>query len=104
MMNIKEGMVGLPDVPGYGIWGRKLPDCIKDWEILPIPVEDVKRGACNAAAVGDGRVIIDSSCTETMKQMEKRGITPVPVDYQTCWSTFNSGIDCTDCEMHRENE
>ena len=36
--------------------------------------------------------------------LEKRGIEPVPVKYSTCWDAFNSGMDCSDAEIWREND
>ena len=103
MMNIKEGMVGLPDVPGYGIWGGKLPKCIEDWEILPIPMEDIHRGAANAAPIGDGRVILNGACTKTIDRMEKMGLEPIPVPYDTHYQLIGSNIDCTDGHLWRED-
>lgn len=104
MVMIKEGMIGLPDIPNYGILGGKLPDFLKDWEIVPIPLEDIARGAANSPCIGDGRIIMDSRCTKTFDILEKRGIEPVPVKYSTCWDAFNSGMDCSDSEIWREND
>lgn len=104
MMNVVEGVVGLPDDGKNGMWNDELPDCLKDWEILPIPLEDVRRGACNASSLGDGRIFIDSTCTKTIDLLEKKGYEPIPVKYQTLWQTFNSGIDCSDSNIWREND
>lgn len=101
---IKEGMVGLPDMPNYGLMSEGLPKCLKDWEIVPIPLEDIARGAANSPCIGDGRIIMDDRCTKTFDLLEKRGIEPVPVDYAFCWDNFNSGMDCSDSEIWRENE
>lgn len=104
MMNILEGKCGLPDLPNYGILGGGLPKCIKDWEILKMPVEDVKRGSGNSITLGDGRVIIEARCHETMKRMEKMGIEPVPVKYDTCYDFYHSGPDCSDADIWREDD
>jgi N-dimethylarginine dimethylaminohydrolase len=104
MMNIKEGVCGLPDLPDYGIMGGKLPECIKDWEILRIPVEDIKRGAANAITLGDGRVIIVRTAKETIKRMEKMGLEPIPVKYDKIWAYYHSGPDCSDADVWREND
>ena len=101
---IKEGMVGLPDMPDYGILSGSLPKCLKDWEIVPIPLEDIANGAANSPCIGDGRIIMDNRCTKTFDLLEKRGIEPVPVDYAACWDNFNSGMDCSDSEIWREND
>ena len=103
MMNLVEGFVGLPDDGKNGMWSN-LPNCLKDWEIIPIPVEDVRRGACNATSLGDGRIFIDSTCTKTMDILDKRGFEPIPIKYDNLWSTFNSGIDCSDSNIWREND
>lgn len=72
MMNIEEGVIGLPDDGKNGMWGE-LPDFLKDYEIIPLPIEDIARGVANSSTLGDGRIFIDSSCTKTMDILEKRG-------------------------------
>ena len=62
LVMIKEGLVGLPEIPGHGLFGG-LPDCLKDYEILPSPVEDMKYGVGNSVTIGDGRIIVDSRAT-----------------------------------------
>ena len=104
MMNIVEGKIGLPDRPDYGIIGGKLPKCLEDWEILKIPLEDVARGVCNAVTLGDGRVILDDRCHETMKRMEKMNIEPVPVKFDARYDFYHSGLDCADADVWREND
>lgn len=103
MMNIVEGVIGLPDDGKNGMW-TDLPDCIKDWEIFPIPVEDIKRGAANSTTLGDGRIFINSKCTKTIDLLEKKGYEPIPVKYDILWETFNSGMDCSDANIWREND
>ena len=104
-MNLVEGVIGLPDIPGHGIMnGGKLPECIKDWEIFPLPMEDVERGVANSSTVGDGRIFIDSACQKTIDLLDKKGYEPIPIDYQVNWSTFHSGIDCSDANIWREND
>lgn len=102
MANIAEGVIGLPDDGKNGAW--KLPSCLDDYEILPIPVEDIKRGAGNSTCLGDGRVFIDSSCKKTMDMLDKKGYEPIPIRYQACWQAFNSGLDCSDANIWREND
>ncbi|GLP96226.1 hypothetical protein [Paraferrimonas sedimenticola] len=104
MMNLEDGICGLPGDHKMGKWGDTLPDCIKDWEILPLPLEDIARGVANSTTLGDGRIFMDSSCTKTMQMLEKKGYEPIPIDYQNCWQTFHSGIDCSDANIWREND
>ncbi|USD63345.1 hypothetical protein J4N45_20365 [Vibrio sp. SCSIO 43140] len=104
IMMIKEGVVGLPDAPNYGLMSEGLPKCLEGYTIIPIPLEDVARGAMNAPTIGDGRVLIDDRCEETMRRLREHGIEPVPVKYSACWDTFNSGMDCSDAEIWREND
>ncbi len=103
MMNLVEGVVGLPDDGKNGMWSE-LPNCLKDWEILPLPMEDVARGVANSSTLGDGRIFIDSACTKTIDMLEKRGYEPIPINYQVCWQTFHSGLDCSDANIWREND
>ena len=104
MVMIQEGMVGLPDAPNHGLLSEGVPKCLDGWEIVPIPLGDYKYGVANAPCIGDGRIIMDDRCTETFKILEKRGIEPVPVKYSACWDAFNSGMDCSDAEIWREND
>lgn len=103
MMNIVEGVVGLPDDGKNGLWSD-LPDCIKDWEILPLPLEDIAQGVGNSSCMGDGRVFINENCKKTIDLLDKRGFEPVPIPFGTMWETFNSGLDCSDANIWREND
>lgn len=85
MMNIKEGICGLPDDGKNGYWSNP-PKAIKDWEIIPLPMDEVKKGVSNSVTLGNGKVFIDSTCTKTMDLLDKHGIEPVPIPYQNIWS------------------
>ena len=104
MGNTGEGVVSLPDLPDYGIWGGELPKCLKDYEIVRMPVEDVHNGAANQICLGDGRTIIVRTAEETMKRMKKAGVEPIPLKYDKIWATWHSGPDCTDGDVWREND
>lgn len=103
MMNVKEGICGLPDVPNYGYWTDP-PSAIKGWDIIPIPLEEQQMGVCNSVTSGDGKVFIDDRCVKTMEELDKRGIEPVPIPYGNIWDLFNSGIDCSDMTIWRESD
>ena len=36
--------------------------------------------------------------------LDKKGYEPISIDYQVCWETFHSGIDCSDANIWREND
>ena len=38
-----------------------------------------------------------------MERMSKAGLEPIPVKYSACWDHFNSGMDCSDSEIWRED-
>ena len=103
MSNMAEGFIGLPDIEGFGIIGGELPECVKDWKIIKMPIEEVKLGAANMISIGDGRVIVVRTATETMKRMEKAGLEPIPVKYDKIWEYYHSGPDCSDADLWREN-
>ncbi len=104
MANLAEGVVALPDAPNYGILGGGLPECLKDYEIVKMPVEDVHNGAGNQICLGDGRSIIVRTAKETMKRMKQAGVEPIPVKYDRIWEYYHSGPDCSDADIHREND
>ncbi|MHC4619024.1 MAG: hypothetical protein ACYTEQ_14870 [Planctomycetota bacterium] len=104
MAQMAEGVVGLPDLPDYGIWGGKLPECLKGWEIVRMPVEDVHNGSANQINLGDGRSIVVRTAKETMKRMKAAGVEPIPVKFDKIWATWHSGPDCSDGDVWREND
>ena len=104
MANFAEGVVGLPDLPNYGILGGGLPECLKDYQIVKMPVEDVHNGAANSICLGDGRVVIVRTAKETMKRMKAAGLEPIPVKFDKIWGHWHSGPDCNDADIHREND
>ena len=103
MMNIVEGVVGLPDDGKNGMW-TDLPKCLKDYKILPLPLEDIAQGVGNSSCLGDGRVFINENCKKTMDLLEKNGFEPIPIPFGTMWETFNSGLDCSDANIWREDD
>ena len=104
MANMKEGVCGLLDVPNYGIFGD-LPECLKDWKIVKIPVEEANQfGASNQVTLGDGRVCVPRLAKETIKRMKAAGLDPIPVKYDKIWGFWHSGLDCTDSDIWREND
>ena len=103
MMNMKEGFCGLPERDDWGLLSGELPKCLKDWTIIPIPLEEIGYGCANAPAIGDGRVLVDDRCKVTMERMSQAGLEPIPVKYSVCWDHFNSGMDCSDSEIWRED-
>ncbi len=104
MAQMAEGVVGLPDLPDYGIWGGELPKCLKDYEIVRMPVEDVHNGSANQINLGDGRSIVVRTAKETMKRMKKAGVEPIPLKYDKIWGAYHSGPDCSDGDVWREND
>ncbi len=100
MMNMKEGVCGLPDDGKWGHWGG-LPNCLKDWEIVAIPPHEIGYGVANAAAIGDGRVICEAKATGTHENMYKAGIDPIPLPYDKLWDAYGSGMECSDDPISR---
>ena len=99
----RRGVVGLPDDGKNGMW-TDLPDCIKDWKILPLPLEDIAQGVGNSSCLGDGRVFINANCKKTIDLLDKNGFEPIPIPFGTMWESFNSGLDCSDANIWREND
>ncbi len=103
MMNLKEGYVALPDDGKWGTWGE-LPECLKDWEVVPIPPHEIAYGVSNAICVGDGRVIMDSRATGTADNMAKAGLEPILLPYDGPWDTYGSGMECSDDPYAKWND
>ena len=49
-------------------------------------------------------MFVEAACTKTIDMLDKNGYEPIPIPYQTCWQTFNSGLDCSDTNIWRQND
>lgn len=101
-MNMKEGIIGMPEGENYGHF-NELPEYFKDWQIIEIPHDEIEYGVANAIAIGDGRVICDDRAKVTHERMYAAGLDPIPLPYDALWDTYNSGMQCSDGSLHRED-
>ena len=89
-------------MPKDALW-TPMPDIIKDWEVIDVPVEDIKIGGCNLVPLGGGKIVMTQGTTGLAKGMRERGLTPVEVPYTESYTTFESGIHCSTAAIWRES-
>ena len=64
--------------------------------------EDLKIGCGNSLSIGHKRLVMPAGSKKLAKDLEKRGWTPIEVPYDTLYTTFGSGIQCSTCSIWRE--
>ena len=67
-------------------------------------LEDIAQGVGNSSCLGDGRMFISENCTKTIDLLDNKRYEPIPIPFGTMWETFNSGLDCSDANIWREND
>ena len=98
MSALEEGLIAMPK---DALW-TPLPNQFYDWEIMDIPVEDIKIGGNNIVPLGDRRIVMPQGTKGYAKSLEKRGFTPIEVPYVETYKTFGSGIHCSTAAIWRE--
>lgn len=96
---LEEGLMAMPK----GAMFSPMPDFLKDWEILEVPMEDHKMGFSNNEPLGNKRLVMPAKCPTMVKTLEKRGWDCIEVDYESIYSTIGSGIHCSTASIWRES-
>ena len=99
---MKEGVCGLLDLPNYGLFGE-LPECFEGYEIVKMPVDEVKDwGACNAFVLDTEKVLMTDGCPKITKELEKRNFEVIEVPFKNQFELTGSGIHCSILHLWRE--
>ena len=99
MAALQEGLIAMPK---DALW-TPLPIQFYEWEIMDVPIEDVKIGGCNLVPLSDGKIVMTQGTVGLAKSMRKRGLTPIEVPYKETYTTFESGIHCSTAAIWRES-
>ena len=77
-----------------------LPDSLKDWDFIDVPIEDAKQLACNVFILDQNTVIIDERFKYLENELTKRGIrvTSIPFDAIT---QMGGGFRCSHHPIRR---
>ena len=91
--------------PGLGIIVKDaiigdLPDSIKKWDFIEIPVEDAKKLAANIFILDKNKVIIDETFTYLKTELEKRGVTVITVPFNAV-TQMGGGFRCSHHPIRR---
>lgn len=84
--------------PGLAIWCPRaftgdLPDSLKDFDFIEVPLDDAKKLACNVLVLDQGTVIIDERFPYLKDALEKRGIDVIPVPFDAV-TEMGGGFRC----------
>ena len=100
MVPLEEGLLTMPK---NSLW-TELPKPYSDWEVIEMDLEDLKIGCGNSLSIGHKRLVMPQGSKKLAKDLEKRGWTPIEVPYDTLYTTFGSGIQCSTCSIWRESD
>ena len=98
MVPLEEGLLTMPK---NSLW-TELPKPYCDWEVIELDLEDLKIGCGNSLSIGHKRLVMPRGSKKLAKDLEKRGWTCIEVPYDTLYTTFGSGIQCSTCSLWRE--
>ena len=96
---LERGLMLGPGEEGF-LKGR--PEELKDWEILKVDADEVAKGACNAVALGNKKVLIRKGVPKVVKELEKRNFEVIEIDFEVNWDMSGSGIHCSTLQLWRE--
>jgi len=91
--------------PGLGIIVKdaiigELPDSLKKWDFIEVPVEDAKKLAANIFILNKNKVIIDETFTYLKTELEKRGVTVITVPFNAV-TQMGGGFRCSHHPIRR---
>jgi N-dimethylarginine dimethylaminohydrolase len=96
---LEEGLLATAE----DAWFGPIPDQIRDWEIIPVSVEDIHAGCNNNVPIGNKRIVMLEG-TGLGKELNKRGWEVIEVPYGTIYKHLGSGIHCSTLGLHRESD
>ncbi|MCF7791525.1 MAG: hypothetical protein K9L78_05165 [Victivallales bacterium] len=77
-----------------------LPDSLKNWDFINIPLEDAKKLACNVFVIDQNTVIIDERFTYLKEELEKRGIKVISIPFDAI-AQMGGGFRCSHHPVRR---
>lgn len=91
--------------PGLGIivkeaFTGELPDSLKKWDFIEVPVEDANNLAANIFILEKNKVIIDERYTYLENELKKRGVTVIKVPFDAL-SQMGGGFRCSHHPIRR---
>lgn len=77
-----------------GLAQGRLPEPIRDWEVIEATAEEAQVMGCNTFCLEPGVVLVGAEHTRIIKEIEKRNATVIPVPFDKP-SELGGGIRCT---------
>ncbi len=95
-----EGVAVLaPHLVNYG-FVRELVR--RDFDIVEVPVEEYWDLACNGLTLAPGKVILNEGSPTVVRELERRGIEVIQVDFSESQKFAIAGIHCATLELVRD--
>jgi len=94
---IKEGL-GVAYLDGFK---NGVPEIFKDWDFIEATAEECHVMGCNTLCLEPGVVFIGAQHKRLIKEIEKKGCTPIPIEYDAV-EFHGGGIRCTTHPVYRE--
>ncbi|HJO94846.1 MAG TPA: arginine deiminase family protein [Victivallales bacterium] len=95
---LKEGL-GVAYLDGFK---NGIPEVFKDWEFIEASLEECHAMGSNTLCLEPGVVFIGAQHKRIIKEIEKKGCTPIPVEYDAV-EYHGGGIRCTTHPIYREH-
>ena len=97
---IREGLIAVNE----NVLLTELPEEIRDWEQINIDPDEYVIGAGNSVALSSDVQAITAGAKKYMKEVEKRGVTAVPVAFDNVYHSSGSGMHCATFSYWREDD
>lgn len=97
---IREGLIAIAD----GVLLTDLPKELRDWEVIRIDPEEYGVGAGNCVPLSCDALAITEGAKKLIAEVEKRGVTAVPVPFDTVYAYTGSGMHCATYSYWREDD
>ncbi|MFO8164765.1 MAG: arginine deiminase family protein [Desulfatiglandales bacterium] len=84
----------------YTNLGVILPESLKNWDFIEVPLEDAKKVACNVFVLDQSTVIIDDRFKYIEKELTKRGIEVISIPFDAV-TQLGGGFRCSHHPIRR---
>jgi glycine amidinotransferase len=84
-----------------GLKEGKLPEPVKDWEVIEATAEEAHSLGCNTICLEPGVVIIGAEHKRLIEELERRGVQVIAVPFDKP-SEIGGGIRCSTHPLYRE--
>jgi N-dimethylarginine dimethylaminohydrolase len=74
----------------------------KEWDVIEVPIEEYWGLACNGVTLEPGKVILNAGSPTVVRELEKRHIEVIPIDFSESHNFAIAGLHCATLELLRD--